>query len=115
MQFEIRDSIKAVVSCCTAKGVYLDLENGKSAYAVFNRLPVGTKVYCTVLKKATERFFTFVSIDAVVYSESRVAWKIPSLLINIGNLIKLSEPKTNTKEAIEVKINIAKPTDDKFT
>ena len=115
MQFEIRDSVKAIVSCCTSKGIYLEMENGENAYAVFNRLPVGTQVYCTVLKKATERWFTLVAIDSVVYRELRVAWKIPSLLINIGNLIKLSEPKTNTKEAIEMKINIMKPVDDKFT
>ena len=51
----------------------LKLENGKNAYAVFNRLPVGTSVYCTVLKKATERWFTLVAIDSVVYRELRVA------------------------------------------
>ena len=73
MELEIRDSVKAVVSCCTSKGVYLMLEGGQSAYATFNRLPIGTNVYCTVLKKATERWLTLVAIDAVEYSEFWVA------------------------------------------
>ena len=72
MELNIRDSVKAVVSCCTSKGVYLELENGQSAYAVFDRLPIGTSVYCTVLKKANERWLTLVAIDAVLY-DLRVA------------------------------------------
>lgn len=73
MELDIRDSVKAVVSCCTSKGVYLELENGQSAYAVFDRLPSGTGVYCTVLKKATERWLTLVSIDSVRYDKFLVA------------------------------------------
>ena len=73
MELNVRDSVKAVVSCCTSKGVYLELENGESAYATFNRLPRGTHVYCTLLKMASDRWLTLVAIDAVAYNESWVA------------------------------------------
>ena len=73
MELNIRDSVMATVSCSTSKGVYVELENGQSAYAVFDRLPVGTGVYCTVLKKATERWLTLVSIDSVRYDEFSAA------------------------------------------
>ena len=67
MELNIRDCVKATVSCSTSRGVYVELENGQSAYAVFDRLPAGTSVYCTVLKKATERWLTLVAIDSVMY------------------------------------------------
>ena len=67
MELDIRDCVKAIVSCSTSKGVYLELENGQSAFAIFDRIPNGTTVYCTVLKKATERWLTLVAIDSVMY------------------------------------------------
>ena len=73
MELCIRDSVKAVVSCCSSKGVYLELETGESAYTVFDYLPVGTHVLCTVLKKSTERWLTLVVIDSVSYPQFHVA------------------------------------------
>ena len=69
MELNIRDSVMATVSCSTSTGVYLELRNGQSAYAVFDRLPVGASVCCTVLKKATDRWLTLVAIDSVLYDE----------------------------------------------
>ncbi len=69
MELNIRDSVTATVTCSSAKGIYLELSNGQGAFAVFNRLPVGTRVYCTVLKKATDRWLTLVSIDSVIYED----------------------------------------------
>jgi hypothetical protein len=67
MEFNIRDSVIATVSCSTSKGIYVELENGQTAYAAFERLPKGTAVYCTILKKSTGRWLTLVSIDSVLY------------------------------------------------
>lgn len=65
IDYDVRDSVKGVVTASTTKGIYLTLDNGSYAFAHFNRLPVGCSVYCTVLKKATERWLTLVSVDSV--------------------------------------------------
>ena len=64
--YQIGDSMRAVVIGNCSKGVYLDMEDGQEAFATFDPLPRGTRVFCTILKKQTERFRTFVAIDAVV-------------------------------------------------
>ena len=71
--YEIRDSVRGVVTGCSAKGVYLDLDNGQGAFATFGSLPCGTEVFCTVLKKPNERCLTLVAIDAVIDGWLRVA------------------------------------------
>ena len=63
--YQIGDSMRAVVIGNCSKGVYLDMEDGQEAFAVFNPLPRGTRVFCTILKKPTERFRTLVAVDAV--------------------------------------------------
>ena len=68
MDYDIRDSVKAIVTASAARGVYLTLDNGQYAFAHFDKLPVGSSVYCTVLKKATEHWLTLVSIDSVNWS-----------------------------------------------
>ena len=70
---EVRDSVKGVVAGCSAKGVYLDLENGEGAFASFGALPRGTEVFCTILRKPTHRFLTLVSIDSVMDTEISAA------------------------------------------
>lgn len=67
MDCDVRDSVKGIVTASTTRGIYLDLDNGHSAFAHFYKLPVGSPVYCTVLKKATERWLTLVSIDSVIW------------------------------------------------
>ncbi len=55
-----------VISRCL-KGAYLELDNGKQAFAYkFANLFPGTKVLCTVLKQATEEQRMLVSIDSVL-------------------------------------------------
>ena len=64
--YNVRDSLMGIVTASTTKGIFLDLENGYSAFAHFDKLPIGSSVYCTILKKATERWLTLVSIDSVI-------------------------------------------------
>lgn len=70
-EINVKDSMRGVVDWCSDKGVYLYLENGHGAYATFSALPKGTEVFCTVLKKPTQRFLTLVAIDAVL-GQSRI-------------------------------------------
>ncbi|MBQ7922517.1 MAG: hypothetical protein IJ325_08070 [Clostridia bacterium] len=50
-------------------GVFMTLEDGQTAFARFGGLPLGTKVYCTYLKPATEKLFALVSIDSVRFDD----------------------------------------------
>ena len=70
---EVRDSVKGVVAGCSAKGVYPDLENGEGAFSSFGALSRGTEVFCTILRKPTDRFLALVSIDSVMDAEVRAA------------------------------------------
>lgn len=65
-EIEIRDGCYGEVNGACGAGVFLTLENGESAFAHFSRLPLGTKVLCTVLKKANQDWKTLVSIDSVL-------------------------------------------------
>lgn len=71
--FNIRDAVYGVVKYCCRRGTIIQLENGQEAFASFGGVRPGTKVFCTVLKKATERFRVFVSIDSVLYDEEESA------------------------------------------
>ena len=62
----IRDGLYGTVRDNCRTGVFLDLENGEPAFASFGFLKPGQRVFCTVLKKANERFRTFVSIDSIL-------------------------------------------------
>lgn len=54
-----------IIDKCS-KGVFLLLDNDEKAYAKdFTSHKSGTKVLCTVLKSATDKFRTLVSIDSV--------------------------------------------------
>ena len=46
------------------KGVYVELENGQTAYAHGISLKSGTQVFCSLLRHATEESFAKVSIDS---------------------------------------------------
>lgn len=46
-------------------GIYVRLENGETAFAYFSRLEYGTRVLCSVLRKARGMAYMNVSIDAV--------------------------------------------------
>ena len=65
-KYRVRDAVTGTVLGGTSNGLYIELENGESAFAHFGRLEVGTKVFCSVLRKATERWLTLVSIDSVM-------------------------------------------------
>lgn len=72
-KIHVNDSMRGTVVWCSDKGVFLVLENGYAAYAAFSSLPKGTEVFCTVLKKSTQRYVTLVAIDAVLGSDGYVA------------------------------------------
>ena len=71
--YDIGGSMRRVVTECSAKGVYLDSDNGQGAFATLGSLPCGSEVFCTVLKKPTDRWLTLVAIDAVSDDGRRVA------------------------------------------
>ena len=63
---EIKDTVKAVVTVCTKKGVYLKLDNGETAFAKFGNLQNGTEVLCSIVKYSTLEWPAFVTIDSVL-------------------------------------------------
>ncbi len=67
--YYVRVGVHAVVTGGCIKGLFLRLENGQEAFALFGGLVPGTEVLCTVIKKATERWRVLVSIDSVLEKE----------------------------------------------
>ena len=65
-EFSVRDGVCGVVTGGCKRGVFLKLENGQEAFASFGGLRPGTKVLCTVLKKATDKWRVLVAIDSVL-------------------------------------------------
>ncbi|MGN0362495.1 MAG: hypothetical protein ACI4ET_06610 [Bilifractor sp.] len=65
-EFNIRDSVCGVVTGGCRSGLFVRLEDGQEAFASFGGLYPGTKVICTVLKKATEKWRVLVAIDSVL-------------------------------------------------
>ena len=72
-EYEIRDAVMGTVTRKCSKGLFLTLENGEEAYAKFGYLPIGTKVLCSVFKKASERLLMTVFIDSIVDDRASVA------------------------------------------
>ena len=64
--YEIRDVVSGTVTGGCASGLFLKLENGEVAFARFGALESGTKVLCSILKKATDKWLLLVSIDSVI-------------------------------------------------
>lgn len=66
-KYERFDGCYATIIDKCSKGVFLLLDNNEMAYAKdFTTHRTGTKVLCTVLNSATDKFRTLVSIDSVV-------------------------------------------------
>lgn len=65
-EFHVRDGVYGVVTGGCRSGLFVELENGQEAFAPFGGLHPGTKVLCTVLKKATEKWRVLVAIDSVL-------------------------------------------------
>ena len=74
IRYAVHDSVIGKVVYVTPKGLFLELDNGDTAYANFGPLKIGTKVYCTVRKKATgDRYYIYVTIDSVDYDDEYAA------------------------------------------
>lgn len=65
-EFNVRDGVCGVITGGCRNGLFVELENGQEAFALFGGLYPGTKVLCTVLKKATEKWRVLVAIDSVL-------------------------------------------------
>lgn len=60
------DSFLGVVTGRNHSGVYITSKNGESAYSYGGNIPIGSKVFCTVLREAREKLYPRVSIDSVI-------------------------------------------------
>ena len=65
-EYDIFDVLPATVIDSCNKGIFLRLEGGDEAFAYFGRLPIGTKLLCSVRKKATANLRALVSVDTVI-------------------------------------------------
>lgn len=66
MDYEVFDSCYGTVIGRSTHGAYLELDNGEPAFAYrFSALRDGTKVLCSILKKASGSRATLVGIDSV--------------------------------------------------
>lgn len=64
--YEKYDCCYGIITDKCSKGVFLLLDNDETAHAKdFTSHRSGTKVLCTILKTATDKFRTLVSIDSV--------------------------------------------------
>lgn len=63
--FNTRDVTYGYVTGCGGNKLYLDLQNGQTAFAYHSALPRGAKVQCSIRKLATNDFRVLVSIDSV--------------------------------------------------
>lgn len=67
--YEAFDACYGTVTGRSNSGAYLQMDNGQEAFSYkFANLREGTKVLCTVLRPATERKRTLVSIDSTLVS-----------------------------------------------
>ena len=65
-EVHVRDGVYGVITGSCKSGLFVELENGQEAFAMFGGLYPGTEVFCTVLKKATETWRVLVAIDSVL-------------------------------------------------
>ncbi len=63
--FCIRDGVYGVVTGGCSTGVFIELENGQSAFAKFGAR-TGQKVLCTVLRKAADTWRVLVTVDSLI-------------------------------------------------
>lgn len=79
----LRDSVLGIVKGQNRSGLYIDLkvendfDDCKKIVSAFSywtgRLPVGTKVMCSIRKPAREDKAILVSVDSVVYEDEMAA------------------------------------------
>ncbi len=65
--YQAGDSCYAEVTGRCGTGIFLQLDDGQSAFSnTMHNLAIGAKVLCTILKQATDVKRVYVSTDAVV-------------------------------------------------
>lgn len=73
--FNLRDSVPGIVKGQNKSGLFIDLniddhEEIVSAFSYWTvRLPIGTKVLCSITKQAREDKDILVSVDSVLYQD----------------------------------------------
>lgn len=80
--FNLRDSVPGVVKGQNKSGLYIDLniendsDNHEEIVSAFGywigRIPIGTKILCSIKKQATENKDILVSVDSVFYQDDMV-------------------------------------------
>lgn len=65
-ELSLRDGLYGTVVGGCRTGLFVELENGLVAFSKFGFLENGSKVLCSVVKKANETYRTVVSIDSVL-------------------------------------------------
>lgn len=63
---DVRDAVYGVVTGNCSKGVFLELKNGQQAFSYFGGLACGSKVLCSVIRRASDNWRVLVSIDSVI-------------------------------------------------
>ena len=72
-ELNVRDNVYGVVTGGCTRGLFLTLENGQKAFSFFGGLRPGTEVLCTIVKKATDKLDTLVSIDSIIAEAELIA------------------------------------------
>ena len=69
----VRDSVVGTVIGSCRTGLFLELENGRQAFATFASLPKGTKVLCCIIRIKSKNQKSFVAIDSILQEASEAA------------------------------------------
>lgn len=64
--FNVKDDVYGTVIGSCSKGIFLRMDNGQEAFAYFNILGIGTRVRCSVRRKANESRRMLVSVDSLI-------------------------------------------------
>lgn len=72
-EINYKDCVYGTVIGCCKNGIYIRLENGDAAYAPFGYLQKGTRVLCTLFRKAEKNKNAYVCIDTVFYDSELAA------------------------------------------
>ena len=72
-KYNVYDCAKGTVIARSKKGIYLELDNGETAFAPFAPLADGTKVLCTIRKRSSSYWHLLATVDSVLDDRQKVA------------------------------------------
>lgn len=65
-ELSLRDAMYGTIVGGCRTGLFVELENGQVAFSRFGYLENGSKVLCSLVKKANDAYRAVVSIDSVL-------------------------------------------------